>query len=265
MRAFHVVDAFTDRAFSGNPAAVMLLDKPVDPAWMQAVAREMNLSETAFCVTVGERFDLRWFTPVQEVELCGHATLATAHVLWQQGRLAPEERAQFSTLSGPLSAACDGQRIVLDFPATPPSAAPPPAGLLEALGVQAQYVGRSRFDYVVVVEDAALVRSLVPAFDRLRQVEARGVMVTAPSDVSEFDFVSRFFAPREGINEDPVTGSAHCCLGPYWQERLGKADLQAYQASSRGGRLGVSVRGDRVLLAGQAVTVSRGEILARLS
>ena len=256
------VDAFTDRPFSGNPAAVCLLPEPRDERWMQNVAREMNLSETAFLHAEGSGFRLRWFTPVVEVALCGHATLASAHVLWEDGHLQPADMAVFHTQSGRLTAQRRAGWIELDFPATPAGPADAPPGLLEALGVQApRAVGRSRFDYLVEVESEDVVRRLAPDHTALRRVEARGVMVTSRATTPGFDFVSRFFAPQSGIDEDPATGSAHCTLGPYWAARLGKSALTAYQASARGGVLRVLVAGDRVKLQGMAVTVMRGELL----
>jgi predicted PhzF superfamily epimerase YddE/YHI9 len=264
------VDAFADRPFAGNPAAVLVL--PVgellrweDLAWLQDVAAEMNLSETAFLRRRKDGgFDLRWFTPTVEVELCGHATLASAHVLWTEGHLPVGETARFHTLSGVLTAATSadssGRRwIDLDFPAEPAAEAAPPPGLLEALRVRsARFVGRSRFDYLVEVAEEAEVRELRPDLGRLGEIQTRGVIVTAGA--SGYDFVSRFFAPAAGVAEDPVTGSAHCSLGPHWQARLGRGDLVGYQASARGGVVRVRCRGNRVLLGGQAVTVLRGEL-----
>jgi PhzF family phenazine biosynthesis protein len=255
---FHV-DAFTEREFEGNPAAVCLLDTPREERWMQLVAREMNLSETAFLVPRADGFDLRWFTPVVEVALCGHATLGSAHVLWETERLASDATARFFTKSGELTARRAGDWIELDFPATSPVEAEPPSGLAEALGVRPISVHRSRFDYLVELESEAAVRATKPDFRRLAQVESRGVIVTARG-TGAFDFVSRFFAPRAGVDEDPVTGSAHCTLGPFWAARLEKNDLMARQVSLRGGTLRVGVRGPRVLLGGQAVTVSRGQL-----
>jgi PhzF family phenazine biosynthesis protein len=258
MRIFQV-DAFTARPFAGNPAAVCLLEQPAGASWMQALAAEMNLSETAFLHPRPDgAFDLRWFTPVVEVDLCGHATLASAHVLWETGALAGDAVARFHTRSGVLSAVRQDDWIEMDFPATPaePVAAPP--DLLEALGVDAVAAGRTRFDYLVEVASEAAVRALQPDFVRLAQAPARGVMVTARA--AEYDFVSRFFAPASGIAEDPVTGSAHCCLGPYWAARLGRTRFIAFQASRRGGIVRVALNGDRVLLGGQAVTVFRGEL-----
>lgn len=258
----YIVDAFTAAPFAGNPAAVCLLATSRPAAWMQQVAREMQLSETAFLVPAEAGFDLRWFTPVVEVSLCGHATLASAHVLWETGRLAPDVPARFHTRSGLLTAVRrDDGWIELDFPARPPVPTDPPAGLLAALGVDPLYVGRNQDDYLIVVPDEATVRGLAPDVARLRQLPARGVIVSAPA-APPYDFVSRFFAPAVGIAEDPVTGSAHCCLAPYWAERLGRNPLRAYQASPRGGTLEVEWRGARVALRGQAVTVLRGELLA---
>lgn len=257
------VDAFTDRPFAGNPAAVCILSTPADPAWMLNVAREMNLAETAFLVRQNDGYDLRWFTPEVEIDLCGHATLASAHVLWEEGHLTPNTQARFHTRSGLLTADRNGSWIELDFPATPAAPASPPPGLIEALGAKPTFVGRSRFDYLVELENEAAVRRLTPDLGALSRVEARGVIVTSRADAnSEYDFVSRFFAPQSGVPEDPVTGSAHCALMPYWSAKLGKKELVAYQASSRGGVLRLRLNGDRVKLGGQAVTVLRGELTA---
>ena len=256
-----VVDAFTDVAYAGNPAAVCVLGHPTTDAWMQAVAREMRHSETAFCVPLRDgSFELRWFTPGGEVRLCGHATLATAHVLWEEGRLSLRETARFSTRSGELTAKPLGRQIELDFPARPPSEVQTPAGLLEALGVRASWIGRDSDDYVVVLEDEQAVRACSPDFRALRTVETRGVMITAPGDEDEDDFVSRFFAPRFGIDEDPATGSAHCCMTPLWADRLGKAVLQARQLSERGATFELELAGDRVKLRGTCVTTLRGTL-----
>lgn len=255
------VDAFTSRAFSGNPAGVCLLEQPRPAEWMQSVAAEMNLSETAFLLREGEGFRLRWFTPRVEVTLCGHATLASAHILWEQGVLAEEQQAQFETLSGRLTADKRGDWIALNFPARPVAPVEPPPGLLAGLGIErAVFVGRYREDYLLEVEDESIVRGLRPDFSGLLRVETRGVVVTARARGGEFDFVSRFFAPAVGINEDPVTGAAHCALAPYWSAKLGKARLTAYQASERGGVLRLSPEGERVVIEGQAVTVFRVEM-----
>ena len=253
------VDAFADRPFAGNPAAVCLVEEERDADWMQAVAAEMNLSETAFVRPLDDGFELRWFTPAIEVDLCGHATLASAHVLWTEAGC-QDSPIRFHTKSGVLTASRQRDLIELDFPATPAKEAAPPAGLLDALGVKPSFVGRSKFDQFIVVETEQIVRSLKPDFAHLRQISMRGVIVTSTSDDPRFDFVSRYFAPGAGIDEDPVTGSAHCCLGPFWSERLGKAGMTAFQASTRGGIVGVRVNGDRVILDGQAVTVMKGEL-----
>lgn len=254
------VDAFTDQPFRGNPAAVCVLPEARNEAWMQNVAREMNLSETAFLVPRADGFDLRWFTPSTEVALCGHATLASAHALWEDGHLKPEQTARFHTKSGLLTAERKGEWIELDFPAVLEQPAPAPPGLAEALGVKPKYVGKNKFDYLVEAESERTVREMAPDFSALKKISVRGVSVTSRSESPQYDFVSRFFAPDSGIDEDPVTGSAHCCLGPFWSKRLGKSDLIAYQASARGGTVRVRLSGERVILGGQAVTVLRGEL-----
>ena len=260
------VDAFSQRPFAGNPAGVCLLPagdpRAQDAGWMQNVAREMNLSETAFLRPRGEGFELRWFTPAMEVDLCGHATLASAHVLFERGTLAADQEARFHTASGLLTAARRGEWLEMDFPAEPAVTAPAPAGLLEALGVRAQFVGRNRLDYLVEVGSEEEVRSLRPDLALLASLRERGVMVTSRARSASYDFVSRFFAPGAGIDEDPVTGSSHCCLGPYWGQRLGKSELTGYQASARGGLVRVRLAGLRVKLSGRAVTVFRAELLA---
>ena len=255
------VDAFTDMPFAGNPAAVCILPRLRDESWMGSVAREMNLSETAFLCKQEDGFSLRWFTPAVEVDLCGHATLASAHVLWETGLLAPREQARFHTRSGLLVATrCDNE-IELDFPATPDEPTSAPDELGEALGLIPRYVGRSAFDYLVEAESEKTIRELKPDFAVLRTLTARGIIVTSLADSSEYDFVSRFFAPGAGIDEDPVTGSAHCCLGPFWSRRMDKNDFVAYQASERGGIVRVRVGGERVYLGGRAITVLRGELI----
>lgn len=258
------VDAFTDRPFTGNPAAICLLKGPRDDDWMQSVAREMNLSETAFLhpdAADPGAFRLRWFTPNVEVDLCGHATLATAHALWSEGLLTRDATARFHTRSGELTAEWLDGWITLDFPATPVVPGLDPSALAEAVGGSVVFAGFSKYDGLVELESEAAVRSLIPVLPKLAALPVRGVIVTARAESVGFDFVSRFFAPSVGIDEDPVCGSAHCCLGPYWGERLGKTDLMAYQASPRGGVLRVGLRGNRVRLAGQAVTVLRGELV----
>lgn len=254
------VDAFTDTPYGGNPAAVCLLPAERDADWMQLVAREMNLAETAFLVRGDDGFSLRWFTPTVEVELCGHATLASAHVLWEEGHLAAGETARFHTRSGLLTAVRRDGRIWLDFPALRENPVPWPEGIESALGAAPRYVGLNAIDYLVEVDSEETVRGLRPDLAVLRRFGARGVIVTSRARVPEYDFVSRFFAPGAGIDEDPVTGSAHCCLGPFWEPRLSRSELTGYQASARGGFVRVRCRGDRVDLGGNAVTVLRGAL-----
>jgi len=288
------VDGFTDKPFAGNPAGVCILPKKVSEEWMKAVAREMNLSETAFLLPqedagqanvadIASRaadkasqagkesqpgkekqwFNLRWFTPVTEVDLCGHATLASAHILWETGRLLPDQQARFHTRSGMLTADRRGDWIEMNFPSKPEQPATIPIDFPSVLGAQPKYVGRNQFDYLVELENEAVLRDLKPDFVRLAKMPVRGVIVTClPDDPEKFDFISRFFAPAVGVDEDPVTGSAHCCLGWFWGKRLGKTEMTAYQASARGGVVKVRLAGDRVILSGQAVTVLRGEILS---
>jgi predicted PhzF superfamily epimerase YddE/YHI9 len=254
------VDAFTAELFKGNPACVCILDGNRDSAWMQNVAAEMNLSETAFLAGSGSRWDLRWFTPVVEVDLCGHATLASAHVLWETGESEREGIISFDTKSGRLEARRIGGWIDLDFPAEPPQETTPPDRLLEALGTEALWVGKNRFDYLVEIDSEEELRKMKPDFNLLSAVQTRGVIVTSRSSCREYDFVSRFFAPAAGVLEDPVTGSAHCCLGPFWKEKTGSFEFTAYQVSERGGLLKLRVGVKRVHIGGRAVTVWRGEI-----
>jgi PhzF family phenazine biosynthesis protein len=257
------VDAFTDRAFAGNPAAVVLLPDAREAPWMQSVAAEMNLSETAFLLAVGKVMRLRWFTPTVEVDLCGHATLASAHVLFSEGLVEPSDTIRFATRSGILTATWRRGQIELDFPSRVGETVDPPPGLTEALGVRPLETHRdANGDLLVLVEDAPTVRDLAPDLARLLRAAERGIIVTAPADAAGHDFVSRFFAPAVGVPEDPVTGSAHCALGPFWRERLGRNELVGYQASARGGTVVVRVDGERVVLGGSAVTIMRGELLA---
>ncbi|MBM4188521.1 MAG: PhzF family phenazine biosynthesis protein [Gemmatimonadetes bacterium] len=259
-----LVDAFTEVPFEGNPAGVCFLDGPVPDRWMQSLAMELNQAETAFILKEADGHRLRWFTPVSEVDLCGHATLASAHGLWESGRLPAGQPARFATRSGLLTATrAEGGAIALDFPVTRPSPAPAPAGLFEALGLVEGAVfsnGLPQPDYLIVTQDTTRLRRLEPSYGGIRNLPVRGVIVTAPGDEPGIDFVSRFFAPAFGVDEDPVTGSAHCTLAPYWANRLGKSTMVGYQASKRGGRVGVRVRGDRVELTGRAVTVFKGTI-----
>ena len=253
------VDAFTEKPFSGNPAGVCVLDQKLDEKLLQNIASEMNLSETAFLVKNKDGYDLRWFTPTGEIDLCGHATLASAHILWEKGFLKTDQEAKLSTKSGLLTAKMNKGWIELNFPALPEEKAEPPAGLLESLGVEAAYIGKNIFDYLIEVESEETVRTMKPDFVNLSKVPARGVIVTARAE--EYDFISRFFAPEVGIWEDPVTGSSHCCLGLYWQKKLNRDEFIAYQASERGGILKVKVIGKRILISGKAITVLEGELL----
>jgi PhzF family phenazine biosynthesis protein len=257
------VDAFSAEPFAGNPAAVCVLEQPRDERWMRQVAQEMNLSETAFLTPEGDGFRLRWFTPTVEVKLCGHATLASAHVLWETGRLAPEQQARFHTRSGLLTAERQGDWIELNLPATASEPADAPPELIRALGITPRSVSREPRHWLVEVESEQTVRELRPDFGLLKQAPLEGVIVTSRASSAGFDFVSRFFAPQIGIDEDPVTGAAHCTLGPFWQTRLGQDRFTAYQASARGGVLRVQMAGERVRLSGQAITVMRGELVER--
>ena len=256
------VDAFADRPFSGNPAGVCLLERAEPETWMQAVAAEMNVAETAFLVRRDDgAFDLRWFTPAVEVDLCGHATLASAHVLWSEGRLPASERARFHTKSGPLTAWREADMIRMDFPSESVAASEAPAALLEGLGVPLTFAGKNRMDWLVEAADEAAVLAVQPELRVIAGLEVRGVIVTARSESRGRDFVSRFFAPAAGVDEDPVTGSAHCALAPYWAGKLRKNALVGYQASARGGTVECAVMGDRVVLGGRAVTVLTAKLL----
>ncbi len=260
------IDAFASRAFNGNPAAVCLLEKPADPAWMQQVAAEMNLAETAFVVPGTDAFGLRWFTPTVEVGLCGHATLASAHALWETGRVPRGSAIAFNTLSGVLTADADGDRIAITLPTRDVEPRPVPDGLVEGLGAAPKVVtvtregGVAHGNVLVEFADEEAVRALRPRFHILRGLSF-GVIATARAASGPYDFVSRYFAAPYGIDEDPVTGGAHCSLAPYWARVLGKTHFLAWQASARGGELAVTLAGDRVRLAGHAVTVLRGDLV----
>lgn len=256
------VDAFAERAFTGNPAAVCLLDGQRDATWMQNVAAEMNLSETAFVLRLNDGFSLRWFTPTVEVNLCGHATLASAHALWEQNIVPESAPVRFDTRSGTLTCRKDGALITLDFPAASLSATRVESDLIDALCVIPAVAVKANDKLLVLLDSDDAVRNLAPDFSALARLPHSGIIVTAAADGTDFDFVSRFFAPAIGIDEDPVTGAAHCCLGPFWAERLGSNEMTAYQASTRGGVVKVRVDGDRVILGGTAVTVCRGTLLA---
>lgn len=266
---FFQIDSFTSEAFSGNPAAVVLLDKARSDDWLQAVATENNLSETAFVLPNDDRnWKLRWFTPAIEVDLCGHATLAAAHALWESESVSSDRTIIFETRSGPLTIKKQGSQIRMDFPVTPVAKVEAPQGLLESLRIHEQPldvidVVKSAFDYIVVVKDEATVRNLQVDFRQLSQVDARGTIVTAIADpTSDYDFVSRFFGPAAGVDEDPVTGSAHCALVDYFSQKLNRNKLTGYQASARGGIVEVEKQGDRAILSGQAVTIIRGALVS---
>ena len=257
---FHV-DAFAEAPFEGNPAAVCLSGDERSERWMQAVASEMNLSATAFVRQVDRAYELRWFTPAAEIALCGHGTLAAAHVMWAENIVERNESLRFQTKSGILTCDRTGDIIEVDLPATPPTEGVPPPGLFDALHVRPGFAGKSRFDAFVMVESEEIVRSLKPDFHALRGIPGiRGVIVTSTSQDPRYDFVSRFFAPGAGIDEDPVTGSAHCSLAPFWSERLGKSAMPAFQASARGGTVRLRVQGERVVLGGKATGILRGEL-----
>lgn len=256
-----VVDAFAEKPFTGNPAAVVLLDGPRDDAWRLAVAAEFNLSETAFLEAAGDSWKLRWFTPTTEVPLCGHATLAAAHALWSWGRLAPSAPALFDTASGRLEARKDGEYVLLDLPALPPRPAAPPKGLVAALGETPLWLGETEQEFVLELDSEQRVREARPDLAVWKTLTKKGLVLTAPSKRAVHDVVSRCFYPSQGIDEDPVTGSAHCALGPYWAGRLKKPVLNCYQASRRGGVLLVRPKDGRVELGGRAVTVWRGSLL----
>lgn len=257
-----MVDAFTDKPFSGNPAGVCLLRKPADELWMQNLAAEVNASETAFLFPEENDFRLRWFTPVIEVKLCGHATLASAHILWEQKIIPYDHEARFRTLSGLLTAKKEKAWITLNFPARPVKGSMPDwtEKLVGAVGVKPYFIGMSEEDVLVEVADEETLTELEPDFEVIRLLPVRGVIVTCRSKRPEFDFISRFFAPAVGVKEDPVTGSSHTVLGPFWSERLKKTTLRAYQASRRGGVLIIRTEGDRVKISGQAVTVFSGSL-----
>jgi len=260
------VDAFASRPFGGNPAGVCLLERPATAEWMQHVAAEMNVAETAFVVPGDKAFGLRWFTPTVEVGLCGHATLASAHALWEAGRVPKAAAIAFETLSGILTAERDGDRVAITLPARRVVPCPMPDGLVEALGATPRAVaatvqgGTAHGNVLVEFGDEAEVRSLTPRFERLRAMPF-GVIATARAAHAPYDFVSRYFAAPYGIDEDPVTGSAHCSLAPYWADQLKKNSFLAWQASARGGELQVTLQGERVRLAGHAITVLRGEFV----
>lgn len=250
------IDAFTSRRFAGNPAAVMVFPEFPDDAALQAIAAENNLAETAFLVADGDGYRLRWFTPLVEVPLCGHATLASAAVVME--RLEPDRtEVMFETTSGALPVRRSGASYVLNFPARPSEATEEPEGLAEALGARPRAVYVNQFNYMAIFDNDATVRGLAPDMAAIARMGRPGVIVTAPGDEG-YDFVSRYFAPAKGIPEDPVTGAAHCMLAPYWAKRLGKSDFRAFQASKRGGEVICRLLGDRVDLEGGCVFYLEG-------
>ena len=261
MRIYQV-DSFTSKPFSGNPAGVVIADLELPSEWMQLVAAEMNLAATAFAVRESAAsFHLRWFTSTVELDLCGHATLAAAHVIWEEGAVASGSELAFRTRSGELRASGGAGSVELDFPSEAPTPVTAPDGMLASLGIEKPlYIGRNRFDYLIEIASEADVRSLRPDLGALAKFDTRGVIVTARSGTAEIDFVSRFFGPAVGVPEDPVTGSAHCALAPYWGDKMNKRQMRGLQVSRRGGTVGVRVEGARVFLLGDAVTVIRGEI-----
>lgn len=261
MPPLYQVDAFTNEPFKGNPAGVVLLEKEADEQWMQNVAAEMNLSETAFIAPAEDGFNLRWFTPVAQVDLCGHATLASAHILYETKMLSEDETARFHTKSGLLTVTKKADLLEMNFPSEPAQKIPPTPILVRALGFAPVYTGQNRMDLLIETNDPDMLLNLEPDFRELAHIPVRGLIVTCRSHNEQYDFISRFFAPRYGVNEDPVTGSAHCCLAPYWAKKLGKPSLIGYQASKRGGVVHVTDLGDRVLLAGHAVTIFKADLI----
>lgn len=257
----YIIDAFTDKRYRGNPAAVCFLETEKSDQWMQNIANEMNLSETAFLIRRGEEFSLRWFTPQAEVDLCGHATLASAHLLWEE-QICKGNEIRFITKSGLLTANKNENWIQMNFPKELEQKCVPQNELIEGLGVHYNYIGKNRLDYIIEVDDEETVRDLQPNFNLWKSVKARGIIVTSKSNRMGIDFVSRCFYPAIGVNEDPVTGSAHCCLGPYWQVKLKKNDLIALQLSKREGLLKLTILEERIIISGKAVTTLRGELMA---
>jgi len=257
------VDSFAERPFEGNPAAVCLTDESKPAAWLQAVAAEMNLSATAFVRPLESGFELRWFAPKSELELCGHGTLAAAHIVWATGNAANGERIRFHTKSGVLTCEQASGFIELDFPSTPIIPEESSNALVEAIGIEPSFSGRTKFDKFLLFDSEDAIRNMNPDFDKLASIPGtRGIIVTSLSKDPRFDFVSRFFSPSIGLNEDPVTGSAHCALAPFWSTRLGKSAMTGFQASRRGGTVRVTPNGDRVILGGKAITVMQGKLSA---
>ncbi len=258
----YVVHAFTDGPGSGNPAAVCILEEEISSHTKQAIASEVGFSETAFLLKKENSFELRWFTPKQEVELCGHATLASAHILWELGIVRVDSDAVFFTKSGTITARRKDGLVEMDFPSERPWETETPVNLLKAISAKPLYVGRNRFDYIALYESEEIVKNTVVKLLHVSNLDSRGLIITSLSNSSRYDFVSRFFAPNAGIDEDPVTGSAHCCLCPFWSFRTGKTQLVGFQASKRGGIVRTNLVGERVLLSGEAITARILEITA---
>jgi PhzF family phenazine biosynthesis protein len=253
------VDAFTKTPFKGNPAGVCILEKPGDDEWMLNVASEMNCSETAFLCPEEDGYRLRWFTPRVEVDLCGHATLSSAHILWEKGYLQPEDQVTFYTRSGELTARKDHEWTMLNFPSLSVEESPIPTELIGLIQADILYFGMSKFDWLVEINNEEYLKTFQPDISQIKKLPARGLIITSRS--RQYDFISRFFAPAVGVDEDPVTGSAHSVLTPYWANKLGKSELLAYQASARGGELKLQHKGARVEIAGQAVTIMEISLL----
>jgi len=258
---YFIVNAFADKPFCGNPAAVCIVENDLSENKMQRIATEFNFSETAFIEKKNDHFRLRWFSPRMEVDLCGHATLAGAHILWEQNIINNKSIISFNTNSGILSIKKTEDRIVMDFPSEDAVKTECPEEIIRSLKIKPLFSGKNRFDYIVEVGSEELVRTIKPDFGILAGLNTRGIIVTSDSESGDYDFVSRFFAPNAGIPEDPVTGSAHCCLGPYWSRKLNKTKLTGYQASERGGTVYVDIKEGRVLLGGNAVTFSSGKLI----
>lgn len=258
---YFIVNAFADKPFCGNPAAVCIVENDLSENKMQLIASEFNLSETAFIEKKNDHFRLRWFSPTMEVDLCGHATLAGAHILWEQNIINNKSIISFNTNSGILSIKKAKDRIVMDFPSEDAVETECPEEIIRSLNIKPLFSGKNRFDYIVEVGSEELVRTIKPDFGILAELNTRGIIVTSDSESRDYDFVSRFFAPNAGIPEDPVTGSAHCCLGPYWSRKLNKTKLTGYQASERSGTVYVDIKEGRVFLGGNAVTFSSGKLI----
>lgn len=256
----NIINAFASEPFSGNPAAVCILERDIEDDLKQQIAMEINLSETAFVVSGEDGFNLRWFTPLTEVDLCGHATLAAAHIIWEEDIVKSNEIIKFFTRSGEIGVKMEDGLISMGFPTEPVIPVENTEEVAKCINSQILYAARNRFDYLLEIATEDELKRLVPDFSAISGLDSRGLIVTCRSDSGDWDFASRFFAPRVGINEDPVTGSAHCALGPYWSSKLGKIDLTGFQASQRGGLVYVKIKEKKVILGGKAVTVMQGNL-----